>query len=92
MSGERLEARAADAHDRVCSEDPSEGFRPASGAVETLNFQSNQNVRWFLFGAIYAGVAHRCLLARKMLHKCGAHINLDAADFKHRVNTHFLSS
>jgi biotin carboxylase len=42
---------------RITSEDPSENFRPASGAVETLNFQSNQNV-WGYFSVSSTGKVH----------------------------------
>ncbi|KAL3102143.1 hypothetical protein niasHS_003552 [Heterodera schachtii] len=42
---------------RITSEDPAEGFRPASGAVEVLNFQSNQNV-WGYFSVSSTGKVH----------------------------------
>uniref|UniRef100_A0AC35UAX5 Acetyl-CoA carboxylase n=1 Tax=Rhabditophanes sp. KR3021 TaxID=114890 RepID=A0AC35UAX5_9BILA len=42
---------------RITSEDPAEGFRPASGAVEVLNFQSNQNV-WGYFSISSTGQVH----------------------------------
>jgi len=42
---------------RITSEDPAEGFRPASGAVEVLNFQSNQNV-WGYFSVASTGKVH----------------------------------
>uniref|UniRef100_A0A7E4WC75 Acetyl-CoA carboxylase n=2 Tax=Panagrellus redivivus TaxID=6233 RepID=A0A7E4WC75_PANRE len=42
---------------RITSEDPAEGFRPASGSVEVLNFQSNQNV-WGYFSVSSAGKVH----------------------------------
>lgn len=42
---------------RITSEDPAEGFRPASGAVVNLNFQSNQNV-WGYFSVSTTGKVH----------------------------------
>lgn len=42
---------------RITSEDPSEGFRPASGAVVNLNFHSNQNV-WGYFSVSTTGKVH----------------------------------
>ena len=39
---------------RITSEDPAEGFRPASGSVEVLNFHSNQNV-WGYFSVTSTG-------------------------------------
>lgn len=42
---------------RITSEDPAEGFRPASGSVEYLNFQSNQNV-WGYFSVSSSGKVH----------------------------------
>ena len=42
---------------RITSEDPAEGFRPASGSVEVLNFQSNQNV-WGYFSVSSTGKVH----------------------------------
>ncbi|CEF66294.1 Carboxyl transferase domain and Biotin/lipoyl attachment domain and Carbamoyl-phosphate synthetase large subunit-like, ATP-binding domain and Carbamoyl-phosphate synthase, large subunit, N-terminal domain and Biotin carboxylase, C-terminal domain and Single hybrid motif domain and Rudiment single hybrid motif domain and ATP-grasp fold domain and Acetyl-coenzyme A carboxyltransferase, N-terminal domain and Acetyl-coenzyme A carboxyltransferase, C-terminal domain and Biotin carboxylation domain and Acetyl-Co len=42
---------------RITSEDPAEGFTPASGSVEVLNFQSNQNV-WGYFSVSSTGIVH----------------------------------
>ncbi|CEF71468.1 Carboxyl transferase domain and Biotin/lipoyl attachment domain and Carbamoyl-phosphate synthetase large subunit-like, ATP-binding domain and Carbamoyl-phosphate synthase, large subunit, N-terminal domain and Biotin carboxylase, C-terminal domain and Single hybrid motif domain and Rudiment single hybrid motif domain and ATP-grasp fold domain and Acetyl-coenzyme A carboxyltransferase, N-terminal domain and Acetyl-coenzyme A carboxyltransferase, C-terminal domain and Biotin carboxylation domain and Acetyl-Co len=42
---------------RITSEDPAEGFTPASGSVEVLNFQSNQNV-WGYFSVSSTGKVH----------------------------------
>ncbi|KAI1717267.1 carboxyl transferase domain-containing protein [Ditylenchus destructor] len=42
---------------RITSEDPAEGFRPSSGSVEVLNFQSNQNV-WGYFSVASTGKVH----------------------------------
>lgn len=42
---------------RITSEDPAEGFRPASGSVMNLNFQSNQNV-WGYFSVSTTGKVH----------------------------------
>ncbi|KAI6229369.1 hypothetical protein M3Y95_00523900 [Aphelenchoides besseyi] len=42
---------------RITSEDPADDFRPASGNVETLNFQSNQNV-WGYFSVSSTGKVH----------------------------------
>ncbi|CAD5217041.1 unnamed protein product [Bursaphelenchus okinawaensis] len=42
---------------RITSEDPSDQFRPASGKVVNLEFQSNQNV-WGYFSVSAAGQVH----------------------------------
>ena len=42
---------------RITSEDPAEGFRPASGELEVLNFKSNQNV-WGYFSVGPSGKVH----------------------------------
>ncbi|TMS36122.1 hypothetical protein L596_003371 [Steinernema carpocapsae] len=42
---------------RITSEDPAEGFRPASGSIELLNFQSNAEV-WGYFSVSASGTVH----------------------------------
>lgn len=42
---------------RITSEDPAEGFRPASGTVEWLQFHSSQNV-WGYFSVASSGKVH----------------------------------
>jgi acetyl-CoA carboxylase/biotin carboxylase 1 len=42
---------------RITSEDPAEGFRPASGYVEELSFHSSQNV-WGYFSVAASGQVH----------------------------------
>uniref|UniRef100_A0A7E4VD69 Acetyl-CoA carboxylase n=1 Tax=Panagrellus redivivus TaxID=6233 RepID=A0A7E4VD69_PANRE len=42
---------------RITSEDPAEGFRPASGTLEVLNFRSSQNV-WGYFSVAPTGKVH----------------------------------
>ncbi|KAK0396480.1 hypothetical protein QR680_001733 [Steinernema hermaphroditum] len=42
---------------RITSEDPAEGFRPASGNVESVQFQSNDEV-WGYFSVSSSGMVH----------------------------------
>uniref|UniRef100_A0A1I7ZJC0 Acetyl-CoA carboxylase n=1 Tax=Steinernema glaseri TaxID=37863 RepID=A0A1I7ZJC0_9BILA len=42
---------------RITSEDPAEGFRPASGSIENLQFQSNDEV-WGYFSVSSSGKVH----------------------------------